>query len=71
MANTVAKISSHVAEKPQRRRLTAEFKKGIIEKAAVLEKSGGSVGEMLRQNGLYYSQLADWRRALPTTASTG
>jgi transposase len=71
MANAVTKISSHVAEKPKRRRFTADFKKNIIDKAALIEKAGGAVGELLRQNGLFYTQLVDWRRAYAEHGAAG
>ena len=33
--------------------------------------NGGSIGELLRQNGLYRAQLNDWRRAFAEHGSAG
>jgi transposase-like protein len=52
---------SEVNEKPIRRRFTAEYKMRVVEEAdGCTEK--GQVGELLRREGLYSSQLTDWRR---------
>ena len=53
--------NSEVSEKPARRQFTAEYKMRIVEEAdGCTEK--GQVGELLRREGLYSSQLAEWRR---------
>ena len=66
-------LDPEVAAKPTRRRLSADFKQSVINQADALEAGGvkGAVAEMLRQNGLYRAQLADWRRALAQRGSAG
>ena len=59
---TNGKLKPEVAAKPTRRRHSAEFKRRILEDAEALEKNGGSVGELLRKEGLYWSQLSTWRK---------
>ncbi len=49
-----------VVPKRGRRRFTAKFKRGILEKAKAC-KGDGDVGKLLRQNGLYSSHLATWK----------
>ncbi len=64
-------LNTEVPAKAARRRLSADFKQSVINQADALEASGGSVGEMLRHNGLYRAQLADWRRALVERGASG
>ena len=56
---------TEVSEKAKRRSFTAEYKKGILEKADRALASGvpGAVGELLRREGLYSSHLTEWRKA--------
>ena len=51
-----------VTAKARRRRFTAKYKLRILREADALSESG-SVGEMLRREGLYSSHLAKWRAA--------
>ena len=51
-----------VTAKAKRRRFTAKYKLRILREADALTESG-SVGEMLRREGLYSSHLAKWRAA--------
>lgn len=60
---TNGKLKPEVAAKPTRRRHTAEFKRRVLEAAELVEKSGGNVGELLRKEGLYWSQLSTWQKA--------
>ena len=60
---TNGKLTPEVSAKPTRRRHTAEFKRRILEAAELVEKGGGNVGELLRKEGLYWSQLSTWRKA--------
>ena len=52
-----------VSAKPARRKFKAEYKRRIIAAAERLEVEGGSVGALLRKEGLYSSQLSVWRKA--------
>lgn len=49
-----------VAEKPVRRKFTADYKLRILREADACEPGG--VGALLRREGLYSSHLTDWRR---------
>ena len=49
------------AERPTRRRFSAEYKLRILEEADHCTKPG-QVGLLLRREGLYSSHLAEWRR---------
>lgn len=50
-----------VPERPTRRRFTAEYKLRIVEEANALTEPG-TIGALLRREGLYSSHLVDWRR---------
>ena len=50
-----------VPEKPVRRRFTAEYKLDILRQADMCTDSG-SMGALLRREGLYSSNLTTWRR---------
>jgi len=50
-----------VAEKPQRRRFTAEYKVRILREADACAEPG-EIGALLRREGLYSSHLTEWRR---------
>ncbi|MGB7300491.1 MAG: transposase [Burkholderiaceae bacterium] len=52
---------SEVLEKAHRRRFTPKYKLRIVREADTLAGTGG-VGAMLRREGLYASQLSDWRK---------
>lgn len=59
----VSEVASiEVSEKAKRRRFTAEYKRRIVKEADAC-KTPGSLGEMLRREGLYSSHLATWRAA--------
>ena len=49
-----------LAERPKRRRFTAEYKLRILREADALTKQG-EVGALLRREGLYSSHLSTWR----------
>ena len=60
---SVAEVASiEVSEKAKRRRFTAEYKRRIVKEADAC-KTPGSVGELLRREGLYSSHLTMWRAA--------
>ena len=50
-----------VPERPVRRRFTAEYKLDILRKADLCT-GPGSMGALLRREGLYSSNLTTWRR---------
>jgi len=50
-----------VAEKPDRRRFTAKYKLDILRQADACTEPG-SLGALLRREGLYSSNLTTWRR---------
>jgi len=54
---------SEVVPKAKRRTYSAEYKLKIVRKAEALSGTGG-IGAMLREEGLYDTQLSEWRRAV-------
>ena len=58
---TNAVPDTEVAEKPTRRRFTAEYKQHILKSADACTETG-DLGALLRREGLYASTLAYWRR---------
>ena len=73
-ATTASAVRAEAAEstaarppaKAHRRRFTAEYKRRIIAEADAAQLSGipGAVGELLRREGLFSSNLSDWRRRM-------
>jgi transposase-like protein len=59
--------------RPKRRTHTAEYKRRIVREADAALASGeaGALGELLREEGLYSSQLATWRRERDTGELAG
>ena len=51
-----------VSEKAKRRHFSAQYKLRVLEAADACQKPG-EIGALLRREGLYSSQLAEWRRA--------
>ena len=49
-----------LAERPKRRRFSAEFKLAILREADAATKQG-ELGALLRREGLYSSHLSTWR----------
>lgn len=60
-----------VPAKAKRRIFSAEFKRRILAAADKLEADGESVGALLRREGLYRSQLSDWRKARTAHGDAG
>jgi len=56
-----AKISPEVSEKATRRRFTRAYKEQILAQADQCN-APGQLGELLRREGLYSSNLSRWRR---------
>jgi transposase-like protein len=59
--NTAAHPDPEVVVQAQRRRFTAEYKQRILAETDHA-KGSGSIGALLRREGLYSSLLATWRR---------
>lgn len=61
--STAAEVASvEVSDKATRRRFTAEYKRRIVKEADAC-KTPGSIGKLLRREGLYSSHLTTWRAA--------
>jgi transposase-like protein len=60
-----------VSAKPTRRTFSAADKRRILAAADALKAAGENLGPMLRREGLYRSQLSDWRRALAARGDEG
>ena len=52
-----------VNARPSRRRFTAEYKVKIIKEAAEIRANHGSIGGLLRAEGLYSGQLNLWEKS--------
>src|ERR1022692_1390480 len=52
---------SEVIARPRRRSFTAEYRRSILDQADAAQDAG-AVGLLLRQEGLYSSHLATWKR---------
>ena len=61
MKNHFSPPDPEVTEKKPRRKFTVKYKLQILEKADLCTKPG-ELGALLRQEGLYSSNLATWRR---------
>ncbi len=59
-----------VAEKPKRRRFSAEYRLRIVREADSC-KEPGEIGALLRREGLYSSLLTAWRRQRDAGALAG
>jgi transposase len=59
--NAAAHPDPEVTAQAQRRRFTAEYKERILSETD-RAKGSGSIGALLRREGLYSSLLATWRR---------
>lgn len=58
---TVVQPSPETMPQAKRRSFTAAYKRQVVERAAQCTQSG-EIGALLRREGLYASQLADWRQ---------
>ena len=59
-----------VEAKPTRRRFTAEYKLRLLREVA-RAREPGEIGAILRREGLYSSQLTQWRRDRDRVAKAG
>jgi transposase len=55
------KVDPEVEAKPERRQFSAEYKRRILEEADACTEHG-QIGALLRREGLYSSNLINWRR---------
>jgi len=53
-----------IEDKPGRRQFSPEYKLRILQEVDSRRDERGSVGEILRREGLYASQVASWKRDL-------
>jgi hypothetical protein len=60
-----------VSAKPTRRTFSAAEKRRILAAADALKAAGENLGPMLRREGLYRSQLSDWRKAIAARGDEG
>jgi transposase len=66
------KQGTKVSDQPQRRRLSPEYKMRILQEIDSRRDEGrGVVGEILRREGLYSSQIASWRNSLEEVIANG
>jgi transposase len=64
--------SERVLDQPQRRKFTAEYKLRILQEIDSRKDEGrGVVGEILRREGLYASQVVSWRHSLEEVIAKG
>ena len=68
--NHVLAQDTEVVTKARRRSFTADYKRGILRRAADCKKPG-EIGELLRQEGLYSSHLTVWRREMEQRGLAG
>ena len=59
-----------LAERPRRRRFTAEYKLRVLREAEACTRKG-EIGAMLRREGLYSSHLTAWRKQRDAGALVG
>ncbi len=59
-----------LAERPRRRRFSAEYKLSVVREADALTRTG-EIGALLRREGLYSSHLATWRKQRDIGALVG
>ena len=59
-----------LAERPRRRRFTAEYKLRVLGEAEACTRKG-EIGSMLRREGLYTSHLTAWRKQRDAGALKG
>jgi transposase-like protein len=57
-----SKFNPEAQPKAERRRFSAEYKRGIVAEAEQCEH--GELGSLLRREGLTYTQIGKWRKAV-------
>ena len=62
MSETGIIKSERIEDKPGRRQFNSEYKHRILEEMDRRRDARGSIGEILRREGLYASQVASWKQ---------
>jgi transposase-like protein len=63
--------SEQVEDKPGRRQFQPEYKLRILQEIDTNRGTRGAIGDILRREGLYASQVAMWKRELETQLAEG
>lgn len=63
--------SEQVEDKPGRRQFEPEYKLRILQDIDANRGTRGAIGEILRREGLYASQVAMWKRELEAQLAEG
>ena len=71
MAKDAQKQSEKIEDKPGRRRFEPEYKLRILQEVDANRDKRGAIGEILRREGLYASQVAVWKRELEAQLAEG
>ena len=71
MAKVPKVQSEQVEDKPGRRQFQPEYKLRILQEIDSNRGTRGAIGEILRREGLYASQVAMWKRELETQLAEG
>jgi transposase len=58
---SVPPVGHGVSTRARRRRFTVDYKTGIVQEAERC-RAAGEIGSLLRREGLFSSQLTDWRK---------
>jgi transposase-like protein len=70
LASTL-RSSERVDDKPKRRQYSPEYKLRILQEIESSREERGSIGQILRREGLYAAQVAIWRRDLEEQIGRG
>lgn len=71
MAKEAQKQSEQIEDKPGRRRFEPEYKLRILQEVDANRDKRGAIGEILRREGLYASQVEVWKRELEAQLAEG
>lgn len=71
MAKDAQKQSEKIEDKPGRRRFEPEYKLRILQEVDANRETRGAIGDILRREGLYASQVAVWKRELEAQLAEG
>jgi transposase-like protein len=71
VAKDAQKQSEQIEDKPGRRRFEPEYKLRILQEVDANRDKRGAIGEILRREGLYASQVAVWKRELEAQLAEG
>ena len=71
MAREPKEKSEQIEDKPGRRQFQPEYKLRILQEIDANRDKRGAIGEILRREGLYASQVAVWKRELEAQLAEG